>query len=80
VAVFVWNLTFDLSGLGDPASSYATAVLALGVFRTLKPDLHDKVETPLVGGSRLAGQEIQLLLWNQIFIAVFERVRHRSLL
>jgi hypothetical protein len=48
VPLFVWNLTFDLSGLGDPASSYATAGLALGFIGTRKPHHHDKVETPLV--------------------------------
>jgi hypothetical protein len=49
VSFFVWNLNLDLSGLGDPASSYATAGLALGFIGTCKPHHHDKVETPLVG-------------------------------
>jgi hypothetical protein len=31
VCLFVWVITFDLSGLGDPASSYATAGLALRI-------------------------------------------------
>ena len=31
VSLFVWVITFDLSGLGDPASSYATAGLALRI-------------------------------------------------
>jgi hypothetical protein len=31
VSLFVWAITFDLSGLGDPASSYATAGLALWI-------------------------------------------------
>jgi hypothetical protein len=31
VTLFVWVITYDLSGLGDPASSYATAGLALRV-------------------------------------------------
>jgi hypothetical protein len=29
VSLFVWVITFDLSGMGDPASSYATAGIAL---------------------------------------------------
>jgi hypothetical protein len=44
VSVFVWNLTLDLSVLGNPASSYATTVLALGFIGTRKPHHHDKVE------------------------------------
>jgi hypothetical protein len=48
VSLFVLNLTLDLYGLGDPASSYATAGLALRFIGTRKPH-HDKVETPLVG-------------------------------
>jgi hypothetical protein len=35
--------------MGDPTSSYATAGIALRVSGALKPHLHDKVETPLVG-------------------------------
>jgi hypothetical protein len=31
--------------MGDPTSSYATAGIALRVSGTLKPHLHDKVET-----------------------------------
>jgi hypothetical protein len=49
VSLFVWNLTLDLSGLGDPASSYATAGLALGFIGTRKPHHHDKVEAALMG-------------------------------
>jgi hypothetical protein len=51
VSHFVWDLTLDLSGLGDPASSYATAGLALGFIGTRMPHHHDQVETPLVGNS-----------------------------
>ena len=31
MSLFVWAFTFDLSSLGDPASSYATAGLAVSV-------------------------------------------------
>jgi len=31
VSLFVWVITFDLSGLDDPASSYATSGLALRI-------------------------------------------------
>jgi hypothetical protein len=49
VSLFIWNLTLDLSDLGDPASSYTITGLALGFIGTHKPHHHDKVETPLVG-------------------------------
>jgi hypothetical protein len=41
-------LLFDLSGVGDSTSSYATAGIALAVTGALKPHHHDKVETPSV--------------------------------
>jgi hypothetical protein len=31
VSLFVWVITFDLSGMGGPASSYATAGIALRI-------------------------------------------------
>jgi len=46
VSLFVWLLPFDLSGLGVPAGSYATAGIALGVMEALKLPHHVKVETP----------------------------------
>jgi hypothetical protein len=42
----VWNLTLDLSGLSDPASSYATAGIALEIIGARKHHRHDKAETP----------------------------------
>jgi hypothetical protein len=52
VSLLVWNLTLDLSGLGDPASSYATAGIALEIIGTRKPHRYDKAETP-PGGNTL---------------------------
>ena len=49
VSLFVWVITFDLSGLGDPASSYATAGLALRIIWPHKPHHYVKVETPSGG-------------------------------
>jgi hypothetical protein len=46
VSLFVWLLPLDLSGMGDPTSSYATACIALRVSEALKFHHHDKVETP----------------------------------
>jgi hypothetical protein len=46
VSLSVWNLTVDLSGLGDPVSSYATASISLEIIGARKPHLHDKAETP----------------------------------
>jgi hypothetical protein len=37
--------------MGDPTSSCATASIALRVSGALKPNHHDKVETPSVGMS-----------------------------
>jgi hypothetical protein len=49
ISLFVWLLPLDLSGMGAPTSSYATAGIALRVSGALKPHHHDKVETPSVG-------------------------------
>ena len=46
VSLFGWRLPFDLSSKGGPASSYATARIALRVTDVLKPPHHDMVETP----------------------------------
>jgi hypothetical protein len=43
VSFFVWLLPLDLSGMGVPTSSYATAGIALRVSGALKPHHHDKV-------------------------------------
>jgi len=37
VIPFVWVITFDLCGLGDPTSSYATASIALRIIGPRKP-------------------------------------------
>ena len=50
-SLLVWHLPFDLFSMGDPASSYATAGIALRVVGVLKPPHHDKVETPRGGCS-----------------------------
>jgi hypothetical protein len=42
----VWRLPFDLSSKGGPASSYATAGIALRITGVLIPPHHDKVEPP----------------------------------
>jgi hypothetical protein len=49
VSLFVGLLPLDLSGMGAPTSSYATAGIALRVSGALKPHHHDKEETPSVG-------------------------------
>jgi hypothetical protein len=46
VSLFVWLLPFDLSGLGDSTSSYATAGIALRVAEARKIPHHNMVETP----------------------------------
>ena len=37
VSLFVWVLSFDLSGKGGPTSSYATAGIALWIIAPRKP-------------------------------------------
>jgi hypothetical protein len=49
IFLFVWLLPLDLSGMGDPTSSYTTAGIALSASAALKPHYHSKVETPSVG-------------------------------
>jgi hypothetical protein len=49
VSLFVWVITFDLSGMGDPASSYATAGIALRIIWPRKLHHYVKVEIPSVG-------------------------------
>ena len=53
MSLFVWLLPFDLSGLSDPTSSYATAGIALRVSEARKLPHHVKVETP-------SGENLQL--------------------
>jgi hypothetical protein len=43
VSLFVWVITFDMSGMGDPASSYATAGIALRIIWPRKPHHYVKV-------------------------------------
>jgi hypothetical protein len=57
VSLFVWLLPFDLSGLGDPAISYATAGIALRVTEARKLPQHVKMETP-------SGEELQCLAFS----------------
>jgi hypothetical protein len=49
VSLFSWNLTLDLSGLGDPASSHVATGIALEITGSHKPQYHSEVETPLGG-------------------------------
>ena len=49
VSLFVWVISFDLSGMGAHASSYATAGLALRIIWPLEPHHCVKVGTPSVG-------------------------------
>jgi hypothetical protein len=51
VSLFIWLLPLDLSGLGDPTSSYATTIIALRVSGGLKPHHHNKVWLASMGVS-----------------------------
>jgi hypothetical protein len=71
VSLFVWLLPLDLSGIGDPTSSYATADIALRVSGALKPQHHDKVETPSVGNI-----VIHFFKYRSLLILAFKRRRN----
>jgi hypothetical protein len=67
VFLFVWLLLLDLSSMGDPTSSYATAGIG-----ALKPDDHNKMETPLVGTSKYIkqnGEEIICAIYQEMILA-----------
>jgi hypothetical protein len=49
VSLFVWVITFDLSSMEGPASSYATAGIALRIILLRKPHHYVKLEIPSVG-------------------------------
>jgi hypothetical protein len=55
VPLFVWVITFDLSSMGAPASSYATAGIALRILRPRKPRHYVTVGMPPVGLFLYAG-------------------------
>jgi hypothetical protein len=62
VSLFVWLLPLDLSDVGDPTSSYATASIALRISGALKPHHHSKVE---VGKEDYLNCEyLRFLLWH----------------
>jgi hypothetical protein len=46
---FVWVITFDLSSMGAPASSYATAGIDLRILSPRKPRHYVKVGIPSAG-------------------------------
>jgi hypothetical protein len=50
--------------MGGPASSYATAGIALRVIGVLKPPHHDKVETPRGGAYKITKGKILLHKFN----------------
>ena len=46
VIIFCWVTTFDLSGMGDPNSSYATDSIAVMIIQPCKPHHGAKVWIP----------------------------------
>jgi len=72
VSLFLWFITFDLSGLGDRASSYPTAGLALRIIWPHKPHHYVKVGTPS-GGLRETDIENHFIwLGNQDIYCIFK--------
>jgi hypothetical protein len=43
ISVFVWVITFNLNGKGDPTSTNSTASIARRIILTRKPCLYEKV-------------------------------------
>jgi hypothetical protein len=62
---FVWHLPFDLFGLRDPTSSYATAVIALRVIGARKPHHHDKDHTSWI---QYVVVSITRIMWDPLRI------------
>jgi hypothetical protein len=60
VSLFVWIITFDLAGMGDPTSSYATAGIALRIIRPRKP--HHYVKLWISTG----GEDLAITRWNSL--------------
>ena len=60
VFCFVWAITFDLSGLGDPASSCATTGIALRIIWPHNPHHYVKVGTSSEGNKQ----------WDAVYIEV----------
>jgi hypothetical protein len=52
VSLFVWIITFDLSSMGDPTNSCATAGITLRIICPRKPHHYVKVGMP-TGGTNL---------------------------
>jgi hypothetical protein len=50
VSLFVWTITFDLSGMGDPTSTYGTAGIALRIIWPRMPHHYVKVGILTGGG------------------------------
>ena len=70
MSLFFWAITFDISGLGDPASSYATAGLALRIIWPHKPHHYVKVETSSGGSSAATGRILaEFGIWDIILIS-----------
>jgi hypothetical protein len=71
VSLFVWLLPLDLSGMGAPTSSYATAGIAHRVSGALKPHHHDMVETSSVGISTLLSFFITALYHISLYLILY---------
>jgi hypothetical protein len=71
VSLLVWSFSFVLSGLGDPASSYATAGTARRITGTRKPPHHDMVETPSRRASLIRWSNSKLFLILHISFPIY---------
>jgi hypothetical protein len=67
-SLLVWAVTFDLSGMGGPASSYATASIAFRIIWPHKPHHYFLVEIRSVGKSRFFVVKLKTLQeWESHF-------------
>jgi hypothetical protein len=71
VSLFVWVITFDLSGMGVAASSYATTDLALRIISAHKPYHYVKVGTHS-GGSTKPSHVNYRTVWFQKVVTYHE--------
>jgi hypothetical protein len=66
-----YPFSFDLSGMRGPASSYATAGIALRIIWLRKPHHYVKVEIPSVGTKSYYGNQIRENEMQKVKVKLF---------
>jgi hypothetical protein len=73
----LWLLPLDLSGMGDPTSSYAPAGIALRVSGALKPHHHDQVGTHRWGYLQLSRFYLETETESRLRNVVFSNINRK---